>query len=471
VGTMHRRMGQGAGGLAWLMCLALLAGCQMPRTDVPAEAARATGIANGIAFQPQNEPIDLPEPAADGVLTLDDAVRRALAHDARIQVALAAVRVAEADSRQERLLPNPILNFSWRLPEGGGTAVFEATLTGDLIAILQKPDRISAADNRLRAACAGAIVAVLDVLSEVRESYAITQSTESQLGVMEERRQIVQRLLDLANARLKAGEGIRLDVITLEAQRSALSVETAQRRLELRQQRLTLARLIGEPSSPADWAIGKWEAPPAVRAAEVAWLRSALINRPEIRAQLWELAAYRDEVALTTLAALEGSDAGVHTERADLWETGPDITVPLPIFDWGQAKRAKAEAQRLEARHQLTQLQRQVVEEVRRAYAAYAESCATLKQATGELMPLQQKRREQAELAYRSGEADLTTLLLAEEELEDARAKLVELQEKAAVALVKLERAVGGAGIAATVEAAASTQPSSAAAATTNPSR
>ena len=155
---------------------------------------------------------------------------------------------------------------------------------------------------------------------------------------------------------------------------------------------------------------------------------------------------------MTSLAPLEGGDMGVHGEHDGKWALGPDVTTPLPIFDWGQAKRAKAIGQRMEARHQLTQLQRLVVEEVRRAYASYAESRATLNAAQTQLMPLQEKRREQAELAYKNGEADLTTLLLAEADLEDAKAKLVELQEKVTVAMVKLQRSVGGAGVAKGVE-------------------
>jgi outer membrane protein TolC len=444
----------------WVLCLTLLAGCQVPQTQTPAEASRVSGIANAISFQNHGGLVDVPDNAGK-TLALREAVRRALTGDARIGAALAHVRVAEAESRQERLLPNPILNISWRFPEGGGLAIFETTLTGDLMAILQKPRRISVADSRLRAASAEAITIVLEVLFEVQESYAMVQSLEAQLGVVQDRQKIVQRLLDIAAARLQAGEGIRLDVITLQAQRAALAVELAQRRLELREQRLVLAGLIGEPSGAADWQVSEWEAPPAVHEAEAAWLKAALANRPEIRSRLWELAALKDEIALTTLAALEGSDVGVHAERDGAWTSGPDITTPAPIFDWGQAKRAKAKAQRLEARHQLTQLQRQVVEEVRRAYASYAESWATLVGAQSELLPLQKERREQAELAYKSGETDLTPLLLAEAELEDTRAKLVALQEKVTVARLKLQRSVGGAGIAAAVEGpAAATQPS-----------
>lgn len=54
------RMRPGVEVCRWLLPLVLLGGCQtMPRPDVPAEAARATGMADAITFQRDGEPIDV----------------------------------------------------------------------------------------------------------------------------------------------------------------------------------------------------------------------------------------------------------------------------------------------------------------------------------------------------------------------------------------------------------------------------
>ncbi len=164
----------------------LLASCQAPRVDLPADASRAAGIANAIVLRDKAGAVDVPE-VATPTLSLNDAVRRSLAHDPRIQAAMARVRVAQAEAQQSRLLPNPILNVSWRLPEGGGQAIFETSLTADLISILQQPRRISAADKRLRAACAEALTIVLDVMMEVQESYASAQSLDAEVAIVQQR--------------------------------------------------------------------------------------------------------------------------------------------------------------------------------------------------------------------------------------------------------------------------------------------
>ena len=266
-----------------------------------------------------------------------------------------------------------------RLPEGGGTPVIEAGLAAELVSLLLRPRQISAADNRLRAASAEALTTVLDQLAEVQERYVTVQSLDAQAAVLEQRKRLIQRLLKLARARVEAGESSKLDVITLDAERVSLEVEIAQAASERREQRLALARVVGRPSGRTDWELSPWT--PAATAAgdEMQWVRAALKHRPEIQAQRWNLAALGDEAALAGFAVLDGADVGVDPERDDDWSVGPAISTPLPLLDWGQQRRARAEAQRVAARPRLTQTRRQVVEQVRRAVESLGAAQAALR--------------------------------------------------------------------------------------------
>jgi outer membrane protein TolC len=84
---------------------------------------------------------------------------------------------------------------------------------------------------------------------------------------------------------------------------------------------------------------------------------------------------------------------------------------------------------------------------VRQAAAALIATHAALAKVGDELIPLQDRRLEQAEAAYRNGLADITAVLLAEQQAQATRSRLIELQRKTASARVQLERAVGGPGI------------------------
>ena len=424
-------------------------GCtsKVPSADITDAVARATGTTHAIQYRHIGEPVDVGNSTTD-MLTVADAVRRALAHSPDVQVALARIRAAEADAKQARLLPNPVLSVVLRWPESGGKPEIEAGLAAEFMAFLTRPGRIDAADNRLRAASADALSEVLDVLSDVQTRYVAVQTNDDLLAVLDDRLRIIDRLLEVARSRLQLGEGTRLDVLSLEAQWVELQTELSERRLERAEDRLQLARLIGEPSGTTDWRVAPWEPHEVPNFPEPVWVWMGLKNRPEVLRQRFELVALGADYRLTRFTPFEGAEVGVDAERADgEWAVGPSGSIPIPLFDLGRARGQKARAALVEARHNLTRTQRQVVEDTRRAHAAFAASRENLNRVRNELVPLAERRLEQAEAQFKGGQTDITGLLQAEEEVRAARTRLVELERRNTEGLIRLQRAVGGSGV------------------------
>jgi len=300
----------------------------------------------------------------------------------------------------------------------------------------------------------------LDVLSEVQGSYASIQAVEEELQILRRRKQVVDQLFQLTEAKQKAGDASRADLSMVRTHVLELDVEMEDLSWQAADERLALARLIGQPSGAAEWKIAPWQRPPQLNQSEQGWLFAAMQHRPELRAREWELAALVAQRRGEKWAWLQGSDVGVHAERDVDWSVGPAITVPLPIFDTGRAAKDKLTAQEIGARHELTQMQRQVIEEVRRAYGGYRSALSTLRLADDQLLPLAQERYEQAQAAYKAGETDLLHLLAAEEDLQDARKKLVDLHKRASLAKVKLHRAAAGPGVIPEAPVSSTTRPS-----------
>jgi cobalt-zinc-cadmium efflux system outer membrane protein len=428
-----------------LASIAFLAACQAraPRPDPARDIAAAVGVP---------EPIELRIEGLDAggavppQLGQAEALRRTLRSSPELAAALARVQVALAEADQARLLANPILSLVLRFPEGGGSVDVEAGIGQELLAYLRRPRRIAAADRRIEAAVADAVTTSLDVVASLRERYATVQALNELTPLLGERQRTLAKLTELARARLEAGEASRLDMLSLEAQSAELEIEIAEREAERRGERLALARAIGTPSLPAEWELEPWSALPSDLPGEEAWIRAALEHRPEIAARLRELEALGDERALAGVAWLAGAEAGVEAEREDGWSIGPAVAVPLPLFDDGSARRDRARAEVLAARAELLDVQRTVVEEVRRAYTAFQAAQANLERVRTRLIPLQRDRRAQVEAVYLAGESDVTPVLLAEQDLQESQLRMVELERKAAVSFVALERAVGGAG-------------------------
>jgi outer membrane protein, heavy metal efflux system len=445
------RQSPGAPGIPAFIALTVLGACQAPpRSEVATESAiaAAAGLQAPLEFRlvgPEGAPLDEPDAAAD-TLSLGEAVQRAVISDPSIQAALARVRVALAEADQARLLPNPVLSVVYRA--GKGRPQFEALFVQEFVQALQRPTRASAADNRLRAVAADAVVVALDVISAVQERYVDAQSSAALLPLLEERLGLVESLVTTSRARLDVGEGTRSDLVTLEAQRLELQVAIDRARLDERTSRLQLARLIGVPSSTATWTLDSWQAAELGKGSERDWIDAALLARPEIQALAWRLTALGDEAALFRLLPWEGATAGVETQSGGGWQVGPALSAPLPIIDSGEARRDANTAEQLEARHELTFAKRVVVEEVRVAYQVLKASTANLGRIQNELIPLQRQRRQLAEDAYQAGLADVTQLFLAEQDLRIAQTQAIQVEAQAARALVRLQRAVGGPGVA-----------------------
>lgn len=414
------------------------------------DISRLAATGEPVAFRVHGGPVDAGVPRGKGALSLPEAVRIAVVTSPEIQASLARVRIALTDAKQARLLPNPVLSIACRFPEGGGKPQVDVGLTGDLLSLLVKPRQIDAADARVRSACSEALAVTLEVIAEVQERFALVRELDARMAILEERQRILARLLDIAKSRVRAGEAGSLDATTFEAQSAALKTEILAAAAQQQGERLALARLIGEPSAPADWKLSEGDAPPALAGDEKTLVARAMALRPELQAQAWELAALGEEARVAPLLAFEGTQAGAEAQLDGDWAAGPAVAVPVPLFDWGQARREKTHWQLTEARHRLAQLQRKVVEEVRRSFAVLESSLKARNLASSSLLPLQEKRREQAEAAYRNGYADVTAILLAEQDLQDGRLKLIGLERDAAIAFFRLQRAIGGAAPAAT---------------------
>lgn len=420
-----------------------LVGCAAPIPEVSPEAeiAARTGLAEPIRFRAEPDPLDVAVPRPDA-LPLAVALERCLHHDPRLQVALARVRSAVADAEQEAVLPNPIVDVIVRFPERGGRPEIEVGAGVGVLSLLTRPARTRAAGERLRASAEAAVVTALDVVAEVRTCYAVAAAGQRVLPVLAQRHAVLDRLRGIAGARVSAGEGTRSEVVALEAKVVELEVETSERECAARTARLELARLVGAPHDAANWQLDAFSAPAAPAASVQELAGSALERRPEVLLRRAELRALGEEA--TRVPAFEPASLGVVGERTDHRVVGPSASFAVPLFDFGGAHRAKLDAQRAVVRHELLAVQREIVETVRSTHATLGAKLANLARVREAWVPLLEKRHAAAEASWKVGEADVTSLLVAEDEVLAARLRVVDLEVQATTAGVRLERALGG---------------------------
>ena len=149
-------------------------------------------------------------------------------------------------------------------------------------------------------------------------------------------------------------------------------------------------------------------------------------RRPELAAAVWELRALGDNIRLAGWSLYDGLEAGVDSETEDDITFGPAIAGPIPLFDFGTQRRAAARAEVIAARHRLLDLQRGVVEDVRRAYAVVRGAARLIEATEQTAVPLARERVTQTRAAFEAGFAEVNDVLLAEADLLDAEAGLID---------------------------------------------
>jgi outer membrane protein TolC len=422
--------------------LAVLSGCAgpIPETAPGAASSRATGLAEELELRTT---WDAPETAsawpAERVLREADGLALALRNSPELQVALAEARLALHGAEGARLWANPLLSVVVRW--GEGRPAVETGLTAPLLELLQTPRRAAVADARLRAASARCIAVALDVAAAWREAYAEAVAAEAALPELRARDELLTRLADVVDRRLQAGESDASEAASVRARRADAEIETAAAMARVAAARGRLALHLGCPSAIADWPIEANPEPPLPAAN---YAEQALRARPELHEAAWELQALGDEAALAALAVWRDAGLGVSAERPDGWEFGPAFSLPLPLFDLGGNAKDTAEAACLAARHRWTACARAILGEVRAAERDHRAAQDMLAAVRDRLAPLQQERLRLAEAAWRAGAADITAVLLADEERRATRLRIVELTRDVRIARIRLDRAASG---------------------------
>ena len=109
--------------------------------------------------------------------------------------------------------------------------------------------------------------------------------------------------------------------------------------------------------------------------------------------------------------------------RDSPYKKGVDIAFELPLFDWGGAKVARAEATYMQAVNRTAQMAINAQSEIREAYSRYQTSYEIAKHYRDEIVPLRKKVLDENQLRYNG-------MLISPFELfADARAQVVSVNQ------------------------------------------
>jgi outer membrane protein TolC len=129
----------------------------------------------------------------------------------------------------------------------------------------------------------------------------------------------------------------------------------------------------------------------------------AMTERLDVRSAALETEGLAGSLGLTRATRfINVLELGVAATKEDPepWKRGFEVSLQLPIFDWGSARVAKAEAIYMQALHRVAETAVNARSEVREAYSAYRTAYDAAKRYRDEIVPLRKKIAEENMLRY-----------------------------------------------------------------------
>jgi cobalt-zinc-cadmium efflux system outer membrane protein len=341
-------------GIVWLGLLLLgLTGCAsvdlsagFPEVGAAVEERASTRIV-------WNQGTELDQEAAEQVrsllrrkLTVDDALQVAMLNNRDLQTIYADLGLAQADLVQARLFKNPVLDAAILFPLSGVRPDLQLSVVVNLLDALYVPLRKRVAAAQFEEAKLRVTGAVLDFTAQVRRAFYVHQANEQ---LVELRRTIVQALaasLAVSRRLHEAGNISDLDLARDRVQTETSKVMLRSAESEAQQSREQLNTMLGAWGEETGWEIeGRMPDIPTEPTQVNGVERVALARSIDLSHARQRILVAGQQLGYSRASALVPDvDLGASAEReaGEGWKVGPAVTVPLPLFDQGQARIARA---------------------------------------------------------------------------------------------------------------------------------
>ncbi|MET0856127.1 MAG: TolC family protein [Telluria sp.] len=378
-------------------------------------------------------------------LAADDAVQIALLNNRALQATYWSVGIAEADLVQAGRLRNPSFSFQ-RTLEGGAVGI-ERTLTMNLAALLTAPlaSRIEA--RRFEQTKLIVANAVLQHATQTRRAYYEAVAAVQGLAYARQVGAAFEASAELTGRMAQVGNSSQLDLAREQAFHAEAigAVGRASRHAGAAREKLT--RLMGLDGAQAQYRLpDRLPDLPAAPAELIDAERIAMRDRLDIQAARVEAEQTASALGLTKATRFVNVlDLGyVRNSSAGASAAGYEITLELPLFDWGSARVAKAEAIYMQAVNKMAQAAVEARSEARESYLDYRSSYDLARHYRDDVIPLRKKISDETLLRYNGMLISVFELLADAREQAGAVNSYIEALKDYWIARTNLEAALGG---------------------------
>ena len=408
--TVHRpAAGPRLGLAALLTAAATLAGCASFSADggfAPIEQAAKDRLGKEVRWsrtEADQDGIDqrvgelLAKP-----LSADDAVQIALLNNRGLQASFQELGITEAEVVQAGRVPNP--GFSLGRNRRGDEIELERGLHFNLARLIAMP-MISAVEARRFAATQSLVTMnMLALAAQTRKAWVSALAAEESVRYTRQVMQAAEASAELARRMEQVGNFNKLQRAREQSFHAEAALNVARAEQARRATRERLTRLLGLWGMQTQFKLPDRlpDLPPDL-ADRPDIERVALAQRLDVQAARLAAEQTARNLGLTKttrfinvleLGVVRNSSNEAPTQRG--WEIGFE----LPLFDWGGARVARAEAVYMQAVHRAAETAIEARSEVREAYGAWRSAYDIARHHQDEIVPLRKLVAEENLLRY-----------------------------------------------------------------------
>jgi outer membrane protein TolC len=353
-------------------------------------------------------------------LAADDAVQIALLNNRGLQADFFELGITEAEVVQAGRLPNPGFSFS-RLQRGGEIEL-DRGIHFNLARLLLMPLVQQVESRRFEQVRRLVAMKVLALAADTRKAWIAAVAGEETVRYTRQVMQAAEAGAELARRMEQVGNFTRLQRAREQAFYADAALNLARAEQQQRSSRERLTRLLGLWGEQAQFTLPERlpDLPP--QAEDLPDIeRTALTQRLDVQgarlmaeqtARNLGLTRVTRFVNVLEVGAVRNSSSAAPTQRG--WEVG----IELPLFDWSEARVARAEAVYLQALNRAAETAINARSEVREAWGNYRSSFDIARHHRDEIVPLRQRIAQENMLRYNG------MLIGVFELLADARAQI-----------------------------------------------
>lgn len=335
-------------------------------------------------------------------LSVESAVQIALLSNRGLQATYSELGIAEADLVQAGRLRNPGFSFA-RLTRGDDIDI-ERTFLFDVLGLITMPIRTELEQRRFELTKLRVTADTLQVAADTRRAFFSAVAAQETVKYMGQVKLAAETSAELARRMAAAGNFSKLSQVREQVFHAEVTAQLARVKQNAFAERERLTRMMGLWGEDIRFLLPERlpDLPKAAR--EISDLETqALKQRLDVQGAMKEAENIAASLGLTRATGfLSVLEVGYQRNSGSgkPLQTGYEIELRLPLFDWGGARVARAEFTYMQAVNRAADIAVKARSEVREAYGAYRAAFDLARHYRDEIVPLRKKISEENLLRY-----------------------------------------------------------------------